>query len=93
MVLQVPGDGVRPGIQPLPGQLLAQRDDQPGSAVADRRRGGLRPPGPRLERGLPLGPVAGQQRVDPGPGDPVTAGHLADGSLLDSDGSDDQPGL
>lgn len=37
MVVQVPGDGVRPGVQALPGQLLAQRDEvggHPGMAGA-----------------------------------------------------------
>jgi hypothetical protein len=33
------------------------------------------------------------ERVDPGPGDPVGPGHLADRALLDSDSSDDQPGF
>jgi hypothetical protein len=51
----------------------------------------------RRDRGsnarLPFGLVAGQQSVDAGPGDPVAAGHLADGTLLDRDGGDDQPGL
>ena len=71
VVLQVPGDGLRPGVQALPGQFLAQPDDQVGRLVADRGRGGLRPPGPRLERCLALGLVAVEQRVDPGAGDPV----------------------
>ena len=65
MVLQVPGDGVRPGVQALPGQLLPQLGDQLDSLVADRGRGRSRPPRPRLERRLPLGPVPGQQRVNP----------------------------
>jgi len=34
MVFQVPGDRVRPGIQALPRQLLAQLDDQPGAGRA-----------------------------------------------------------
>lgn len=46
-----------------------------------------------LERSLSFGLVAGQQRIDPGPGDPVTAGHLADRALFNSDSSNDQPGL
>jgi hypothetical protein len=93
VVLQVPGDGLRPGVQALPGQFLAQPHDQAGRIVADRGRGGLRPPGPRLERRLALGLVAGQQRLDPGPGDPVSPRDLADRALLDSDSGDDQPGL
>jgi hypothetical protein len=93
VVLQVPGDGLRPGVQALPGQFLAQPDDQVGRLVADRGRGGLRPPGPRLERCHALGLVAVQQRVDPGASDPVSPRDLADRALLDSDGGDDQPGF
>jgi hypothetical protein len=93
MVLQVPGDGVRAGVQALPGQLFPQQSDQLCGVRADRVRGGLRPPGPRLERRLPLGLVAGQQRVDPGPGDPVRPRDLANRALLDNDGSNDKPGL
>jgi len=44
MMLQVPGDGVRPGVQAPPGQLLAQLDDQRDRGIAYRGRGGLRPP-------------------------------------------------
>jgi hypothetical protein len=40
-----------------------------------------------------LSPVPGQQRVNPGPGDPVGPGHLAHRTLLDSDSSDDKPRL
>jgi hypothetical protein len=37
VAFQVPGDGLRSGVQALPGQLLAQPDDELGSAglVAD----------------------------------------------------------
>jgi hypothetical protein len=38
VVLQVPGDGARASVQALPGQLLAQPDDQVGGVVRDRRR-------------------------------------------------------
>jgi hypothetical protein len=93
MVLQVPGDGLRPGVQALPGQFLAQPDDQVSRVVADRGRGRLRPPGPRLERRLALGLVAGQQLADPGAGDPVGLRDLAYRALLDGDGSDDEPGF
>jgi len=93
MLLQVPGDGLRAGVQALAGEVLAQTDDQVGGVGADRGGGGLRPPGPRLERCVALGLVAGQQRVDPGPGDPVSPRDLADRALLASDGGDDEPGL
>jgi len=36
MVFQVPGDGVRPGVQALTGQLLTQPGDQLDNLVADR---------------------------------------------------------
>jgi hypothetical protein len=93
VVLQVPGDGLRAGARALSGKVLAQPDDQVGRVVADRGRGGLRPPGPRLERRLALGLVAGQQRAGPGPGSPVSPRDLADRALPGSDGGDDQPGL
>jgi hypothetical protein len=93
MLLQVPGDGLRPGVQSLPGQFLAQPGDQFDGSRADRRRGGLRPPGPRLERRLALGLLAVNQGVDPGPGDPVSPGRLRDRALFDNDGSNDKPGL
>jgi hypothetical protein len=38
VVFQVPGDGVRPGVQALPGQVLAHRDDQVGGLGRDRVR-------------------------------------------------------
>ena len=93
VVLQVPGDGLRPGVQALPGQFFAQPDDQVSRVVADRGRGRLGPPGPRLERRLALGLVAGQQLADPGAGDPVGLRDLADRALLDGDGGDDEPGF
>jgi hypothetical protein len=46
--------------------------------------------GPRLERGVPLGPLPGKQGAGSGPGNPVTAGKLADRALLDGAGGDDQ---
>jgi hypothetical protein len=90
---QVPADRVRPGIQALFAEFLAQPDDQVGHIRADRPWRLLRPPGPRLERGLALGLIAGQQRVDPGPGDPVRPGNLRDRALLSSDSGDDEPGF
>jgi len=38
MMFQVPGDGVRPGVQALPGQVLAQPHDQVDDLAADRIR-------------------------------------------------------
>jgi hypothetical protein len=42
VVKQVPGDGVRPGVQAASGQLLAQPDDQLHRRIGDRRRGDFR---------------------------------------------------
>ena len=93
VMLQVPGDGVRAGVQALPGQVLAQPHDQVGGLAADGPGGGFRPPGPRFECRLAFGLIPGEQSVDPGPGHPVTAGNLAGRAVLDSDSSDDQPGF
>jgi hypothetical protein len=93
VVFQVPGNGVRPGVPAMPGQLLPQPRDQLDGARADRGRGGLRPPGPRLERRLALGPVAGQQPADPALGNPVPAGRLALAQPLGNDSSDDKTRL
>jgi hypothetical protein len=38
VVLQMPADGVRPGIQPLLDQLLAEPDDQLDGLGTDRGR-------------------------------------------------------
>jgi len=38
MVVQVPADRVRPGVQAPPGQLLTQPDDQPNGIAADRAK-------------------------------------------------------
>ena len=92
MVLQVPGDRDATGVQALVGEFLAEPDDQVGRVCADGPRRGPRVAGPRLERGVPFGLVPGKQGVDPGPGNPVTAGNFAGRALLDSDGSDDQAG-
>jgi hypothetical protein len=56
---QMPGAGVRAGIQALPCQFPAQPDDQRGSSHRDRSRLAVRPPRPRLKRCLAFGLVAG----------------------------------
>jgi hypothetical protein len=53
LLIQVPSDGVRTGIQPLPGQLTAQPDDQLGGGRRDRCRLVVRPPGSRLTAASP----------------------------------------
>src|SRR5262249_60067424 len=81
---------VGPGSEALPGQLLAQSDDQLGGGVADRIGRGLRPPRPRLERGLPLSPVARHQPGHPALGQAVSTGYLALRPALGDNSSDDK---
>jgi hypothetical protein len=90
---QVPGDGVRAGVEPARGEFGPEGED-----AVDGRRGGRvgtgpGPPGPRLERCLPLPPVAGDQPRHPPRGDPVGAGHVGLRPTLDNDSGDDQPSL
>jgi hypothetical protein len=94
-VVVQPGDdlGVRSGVQPGPGQLLAQVQDQLDSLRRGGGRAGVRGPGTGLERGLAFGPVAGQELIDPGTGHPVLGHDLADRALLDGDSGDDQARL
>jgi hypothetical protein len=66
----MPADRVRPGVQALPRQLLAQPGDQLHGGLRDRRGCGPRPPGRWLERSLTHRRIAGQQSVDPGPATP-----------------------
>ena len=54
VVLQVPADRVRPGVQALPGQLLTQSRDQGNGGVRDGPGRGRRAPRPWLERCLAL---------------------------------------
>src|SRR4029450_11518119 len=59
----------------------------------DRRRGGVRSPRPRPERGLPLGPVTSDQPADPPLRHPIGASSPARGAALDNDRGDDQTRL
>jgi hypothetical protein len=52
LLCQVPSDGMRSGIQSLPGQIPAQLRDQLGGGCWDRRRLAVRPPRAGLERGI-----------------------------------------
>src|SRR5215207_374625 len=90
---QVPGDGVRTGVQPLLGQLAAQLDDQLDGRRRDRRRLAVRPPGPSLERRLTLAAVTGEQLVDPLPRHTVGDGYLRNRAAFDNDSSDHQAGF
>src|SRR5215213_8559453 len=90
---QVPGDGVRTGVQPLLGQLAAQLDDQLDGRRRDRRRLAVRPAGPSLERRLTLAAVTGEQLVDPLPRHTVGDGYLRNRAAFDNDSSDHQAGF
>jgi hypothetical protein len=90
---QVPGDGVGSGIQPLPGQLVAQPDDQRGGGRRDRGGLAVRPPGARFERRLALRPVAGDQTAHPTRRHLVAAGSLANSPALDNNSGNNQARL
>jgi hypothetical protein len=68
-------------------------DDQLDGGGRGRRRRALRPPRPRPERGLPLGPVAGLQLVHPRPVHTVAAGHLRRRLTINEQGSQNQARL
>jgi hypothetical protein len=89
MVFQMPGDGVRPGIQSFAGKSLAQLDDQIDGGLRQAGRAGVRAPGVRLECGLALEAVTGHQTADPALRDPVFAGHLRLAATLDDNSGDD----
>jgi hypothetical protein len=62
-MVQMPGDGVRAGVQPGRGQLLAQLDDQVDHLARDCGRNGLRAAGAGLEDRVAFAAVAGHQFV------------------------------
>jgi len=59
------GDRVGAGIQPLVGKRLAELDDLVLQGFRDALRSAPRPPGVRLESGLPLRVEAPAELVDP----------------------------
>src|SRR5215207_5949911 len=88
---EVVGDRVSSRIQTLVRELLAQPNDlvfdHPSGAV----RAPPRPPGPRLEAGLPFGIEPANELVDPPAGDPLVPGPLGLRAPLDPARGDDQP--
>ena len=90
MVFQVPGDGVRTGVQAGGGQLLPVLHDQVDDLCGRGPRHSLRATGAGLEGGLTLGLVAGHELEQPGLGDAVLGGDMGDGSVLDHHGGDQQ---
>ena len=90
---QVGADGVRAGVQSLPGQLLAHRDDLILHLRCGRGGAAVRTSRPRLKRRLALDPVARDELMHPIPGHVVVASNLALAAPLHHDSGDDQPGL
>jgi hypothetical protein len=85
-MLQVPGGGVRAGVQAGRGQLLAELDDQVDHLRSHRGRGRVRSTGSRLEGGVALAAIAGQKLIEPGRGDAVLGGDVTDRTVLDHSG-------
>jgi hypothetical protein len=79
---QMPVDRHRPGIEAAFGQLFAQQHDLVLELDRCRRRRRPRPSRPRHQAGIALGPVAGQQLVDPAPMYAVGLGQLSDRPAL-----------
>jgi len=90
---QVPGDGVGSGLQAGGCQLVAELEDQVDGRGGDGGRAGVRTSRPRLERGLSLRSVAGNELAHPALRDAVAAGDLGLLAVLEDDGGDDQAGL
>lgn len=88
VVGQVPHDGVRAGVEAGRGEFLTQLRDQVDDLEGCRGRRALRSPGAGLEGSLALDAVAGEEFVEPGLGDAVLGGDVADGSVLGHDGGD-----
>ena len=78
VVGQGPPDGVGAGVQAGRGQLLAQLEDQVDGLGGCGRRRGSGATGAGFKGGLALGPVAGEELEEPGLGDAVGGGDLAD---------------
>src|SRR5262249_13746691 len=71
-------------------RFFAKGEVRIGGGVAGGIGGGLRPPRPRLERGLPLSPVTRQQPGHPALGQAVSTGYLALRPALGDNSSDDK---
>ena len=89
---QVPGDGLGAGVVAGFGELFAQRDDRVLDVLADAVGVAAGAARPRLERGLALGLVAGDEGLHPAPRDAVVASDLALGPALEHHRCDHDPG-
>ena len=76
VVLEVPSDRVRSGVETTLDELTTEPQDVFDHLWRSRRRRGERPSRPRLERPLALGPVTGDELGDPPRRDPVGTGDL-----------------
>ena len=92
VVGQVPGDGLRAGVQALLGQFLAEPHDQVHDLRWGRVRVGGGPAGAGFEDGLALAAVAGEQLIEPGLRDAIGGGDFTDRTVLDHHGGDQQSG-
>jgi len=90
VVLEMPPDGVRSGVQAGGGQLLAQLEDQVDGLARRRGRDAVGTTGAGLEGGVARGPVAGEELEQPGLRDAVLGGDVGNGSALDHHGGDQQ---
>src|SRR4029450_2729916 len=79
------------GIHTIVGKRLAELDDLVLQGFSDALRTAPRPPGARLESGLPLRVEAPAELIDPPGLDSLVAGPLRLGPPLDPDRGDHQP--
>ena len=93
VALEVPGDGLRPGVEPTLAQPFPQTDDLVFDLVGRTRRAVMRTPRSGFEGGVAVSPVAPDQGCDPGLGHPVGPGHLSHRATLDHDGIGHVAGL
>jgi hypothetical protein len=89
-MLQMPLDGVRAGVQAGSGQLLAELEDQLDGFGRRRGRDAVGSPGAGFEGSLALGLVTDEELEEPGLTDAVLGGDIADGTVLDHHGGDQQ---
>ena len=93
LLLQVPGDGDRSGVEPLGGEAVAQLDDPITHRVCGCGGIAAGPPGQRLERVEVSRSVAGEQPVQVSAGDSVFRSCIGDGELFGNNFQDHDPML
>ena len=90
MVLEMPGNGVATGIQPLAAEAPAQLDDQLDRRVSNRARRRLGATRPRLEGGVALGAPTRHELVHPRSRHAVGGGDLSRSAAFHDHGGYDQ---